>query len=80
MNERDLTRVRAHERKPARARAPREEESKAATAATFALRTAGKQHDAEKYAQALAGVLRRWCEDCALDVARRMVVILGGSP
>ncbi len=77
MNERDLTRVRAHERKPARARATREE-SKAAAAATFALRST--QHDAEKYAQALCGVLRRWCEDCALDVARRMVAILGGSP
>jgi hypothetical protein len=76
MNEHDLKRttVRAHTRK--RESAPRitREESKAATAATLALRTT--QHDAEKYARALVGVLRRWCDDCALQTAQRMVAIL----
>lgn len=79
MNERDLQKVRGYDRKRARPRESRQE-SNAATAATFALRTAGQPPDVERYAQALSGVLRRWCEGTALDVARRMVVILGGSP
>lgn len=43
-------------------------------AATLELRTV--PHDAERYARALVGLLNRWCEDCALDVAKRMVTIL----
>ncbi len=78
MNERDLT-VRQHTRRRESAPRKRDESSNAAASATLALRTTGKQHDAEKYARALCGVLRRWCDDCALAVAERMVVILKGE-
>jgi hypothetical protein len=81
MNERDLprTRVTEHTRKSAAPRR-RREESNAATAATHALRTVVEAPDNERHARALCGVLQRWCDASALDVARRMVAILGGEP
>lgn len=38
------------------------------------------QHDAERYARALASLLRRWCSECALDAAKRLVTILEETP
>ena len=83
MNERDLerTKVREHTRKPGRARA-QADESKVATSATHALSRINEDLNTDKphvYAQALAGVLRRWFGDEGLAVARELVRILEGE-
>lgn len=83
MNEHDLPRtpVREHTRKPGRARA-QADETKVATSATHALNRIPEDLNTDKphvYAQALAGVLRRWFGDEGVDVARELVRILEGD-
>jgi len=91
MNEHDLarrdarerTRVAEHTRKPAKARASNTEPSKVATSATHALNRIPEDLNTDKphvYAQALAGVCRRWFGDESLLVARELVRILEASP
>lgn len=84
MNERDLprTHVSEHTRKPAKARTQNSEPSKVATSATHALNRITEDSSTDKphvYAQALAGVCRRWFADEAVLVARELVRILEGD-
>lgn len=74
MNERDLPvreyKVGAHSRKRQSVRPPITEQQKFKTAGTYALKGTGS------YASALAALLRRWCGDESLAVARELVTIL----
>lgn len=62
--------VHEHTRKRQSVRPPITERQKLTTASTYALKGEGG------YAPALAGVLRRWCGDNALAVARELVQLL----
>jgi len=84
MNEHDLPRrtVREHTRKAPKARASNSDESKVATSATHALNRVPDEQLSDKphvYAQALAGVCRRWFGDEAVTVARELVRVLEGD-
>lgn len=76
------TRALEHTRKPAKPRRANADEAKVATSATHALNRIPEDLNTDKphvYAQALAGVCRRWFGDEGLDVARELVRILEAS-